>query len=48
MTDERVHAVEVVVHKPHAPIPLDVQPMWRWSPDGPGVAAGADRAAGGG
>ncbi len=23
MTDERVHAVEVVVHKPTAPIPLD-------------------------
>ena len=23
MTDERVHAVEVVVHKPAAPIPLD-------------------------
>lgn len=23
MTDSRVHAVEVVVHKPHAPIPLD-------------------------
>ncbi|AQA02649.1 dihydroneopterin aldolase [Mycobacterium sp. MS1601] len=23
MTDERVHAVEVVVHKPKAPIPLD-------------------------
>ncbi len=22
MLDERVHAVEVVVHKPHAPIPL--------------------------
>ncbi len=22
MTDERVHAVEVVVHKPSAPIPL--------------------------
>jgi dihydroneopterin aldolase len=22
MVDERVHAVEVVVHKPHAPIPL--------------------------
>ncbi len=22
MTDHRVHAVEVVVHKPHAPIPL--------------------------
>jgi dihydroneopterin aldolase len=22
MTDERVHAVEVVLHKPHAPIPL--------------------------
>ena len=23
MTDERVHAVEVVVHKPQAPIPLE-------------------------
>jgi 7,8-dihydroneopterin aldolase/epimerase/oxygenase len=23
MKDERVHAVEVVLHKPHAPIPLD-------------------------
>lgn len=23
MTDQRVHAVEVVVHKPRAPIPLD-------------------------
>jgi dihydroneopterin aldolase len=23
MTDQRVHAVEVVVHKPQAPIPLD-------------------------
>lgn len=23
MTDGRVHAVEVVVHKPQAPIPLD-------------------------
>lgn len=23
MTDDRVHAVEVVVHKPQAPIPLD-------------------------
>ena len=23
MTDERVHAAEVVVHKPHAPIPLE-------------------------
>jgi len=23
MSDERVHAVEVTLHKPHAPIPLD-------------------------
>jgi dihydroneopterin aldolase len=23
MLDERVHAVEVVLHKPHAPIPLN-------------------------
>ena len=32
MTDERVHAVEVVVHKPQAPIPLELQPMSRWWP----------------
>lgn len=34
MTDSRVHAVEVVVHKPHAPIPLsftDVAVMARRS-----------------
>ncbi len=40
MTDERVHAVEVVVHKPHAPIPLtfsDVAVVARRSRRGRGL-----------
>lgn len=44
MTDERVHAVEVVVHKPSAPIPLqfqDVAVVARRSRRG---GRGADRA----
>ena len=32
MTDERVHAVEVVVHKPTAPIPLDIRRRRRRGP----------------
>jgi dihydroneopterin aldolase len=46
MRDERVHAVEVVVHKPSAPIPLQFNDVavsarrsrngGRRSPDGPG------------
>ncbi len=42
MTDERVHAVEVVVHKPAAPIPLsfaDVAVVARRSRRGGGGAA---------
>jgi len=41
MTDERVHAVEVVVHKPSAPIPLtfsDVAVVARRSRGGRGLA----------
>jgi 7,8-dihydroneopterin aldolase/epimerase/oxygenase len=41
MTDERVHAVEVVVHKPSAPIPLtfsDVAVVARRSRRGRGLA----------
>ena len=41
MTDERVHAVEVVVHKPQRADPAGRSPMSRWWPGGPG-AAGAE------
>jgi dihydroneopterin aldolase len=48
MADDRVHAVEVVVHKPQAPIPLtfaDVAVVARRSRrggrTGPGPAGGA-------
>jgi 7,8-dihydroneopterin aldolase/epimerase/oxygenase len=50
MTDERVHAVEVVVHKPSAPIPLtfaDVAVVASRSRHGAGGPATFSRGAGG-
>ena len=47
MTDTRVHAVEVVVHKPQAPIPLAFSDVGRRRGDDPAGRARTDRSGGG-